>query len=61
VENVLAGWNIGDAIARLAVTESKDLAAFVEKREKAILEPSEGGSTGTIGIGWQPQSANDAS
>lgn len=59
VENILAGWNIGDAIAQYAVQESKDLAAFVDQRKGVILDRSGDTSSGFTGTGSPSQPQND--
>lgn len=59
VENVLAGWNLGDALAKIAVQESMDIAQFSEKRKAVILDRSGDTSNGSTGIGSPSQPQND--
>jgi hypothetical protein len=52
VENHLAGWNTGDAIAAMLLDEAREVAAFVEKRKGDALEPSEPTRIGSTEIGF---------
>lgn len=58
VENYLAGWNLGDAVAQLALREAEDLSKFVEVRKADALEPSGSISTGPSGTGWPSPSSD---
>jgi hypothetical protein len=51
IEARYGGWNTGDAVAALAMEESKDLASFVEKQKVVVLQPSNDTSSGSIGTG----------
>lgn len=50
-KNDLGGWNWGDAVAKMVLNESDDLAAFVEERKAEVLDRSRGTSNGPSEIG----------
>lgn len=51
VRNTLAGWNLGDALARLIRDSAEETERFVKGRKADALEPSSGTSTGPSASG----------